>query len=106
MTLLPRKNAAKAKTKYSDRKCPFCRATPVTGHETHYLLACPSITPGMDPMYKLIKENLKRLTLPPWDGLDDNVKISLLLGSSLPPQLDKQKPCGTNGCCVHKTTVP
>ena len=40
---------------YSDRKCPFCRATPVTGNETHYLLACPSITPGMEPMYKPIK---------------------------------------------------
>ena len=75
---------------YSDHKCPFCRATPVTGHETHYLLACPSITPGMEPMYKPIKENL-RLALPPWDGLDDNVKISLLLGSSLPSQLDKRK---------------
>ena len=42
-------------------------------------------------MYKPIKENLKRLALPPWDGLDDNVKISLLLASSLPPQLDKRK---------------
>ena len=72
-------------------KCPFCRATPVTGHEAHYLLACPSVTPAIEPMYKPIKENLKRLALPPWDGLDDNVKISLLLGSSLPPQLDKRK---------------
>ena len=72
-------------------KCPFCRATPVTGHEAHYLLACPNVTPAIEPMYKPIKENLKRLALPPWDGLDDNVKISLLLGSSLPPQLDKRK---------------
>ena len=44
----------------------------------------------MEPMYKPIKENLG-LALPPWDGLDDNVKISLLLGSSLPSQLDKRK---------------
>jgi hypothetical protein len=36
-------------------------------------------------MYKPIKENLKRLALPPWDGLDDNVKISLLLGIPPPP---------------------
>ena len=32
--------------------------------KTHYLLARPSITPDIEPMYKPIKENLKRLTLP------------------------------------------
>ena len=68
-----------------------CSEGGIQGHETHYLLACPSVTPAIEPMYKPIKENLKRLALPPWDGLDDNVKISLLLGSSLPPQLDKRK---------------
>jgi hypothetical protein len=36
----------------------------------------------MEPMYKPIMENLKRLALPSWDGLEDKVKISLLLGSS------------------------
>ncbi len=40
---------------------------------------------------KRVQLLLKRLTLPPWDGLDDNVKISSLLGSSLPSQLDKRK---------------
>ena len=28
-------------SKYSDRKCSFCRATPVTGHEAHYLRRSP-----------------------------------------------------------------
>jgi hypothetical protein len=38
-----------------------------------------------------IKENLKRLALPSWEGLEDKVKISYLLRSSLPPHLDKRK---------------
>ena len=68
---LPKANLAgrQIHSKYSDSKCPFCRATSVTGHEAHYLLACPSVTPAIEPMYKPIKENLTRLALPPWDSL-------------------------------------
>jgi hypothetical protein len=92
--LRPYTNDRQVYSTYSDRTCPFCYVTPltpVTGHETHYLLSCPSISPVMEPMYTPLKENLKRSALPSWEGLEDKVKISLLLGSSLPPQLDKRK---------------
>jgi hypothetical protein len=36
---------------YTDHICPFCHFTPVIGNEIHYLLACPNISPEMEPMY-------------------------------------------------------
>ena len=44
-----------------------------------------------EPMYTPFKKQLKRLSLPPWETLHDSVKLSLLLGSSLPLQMDKRK---------------
>jgi hypothetical protein len=76
---------------YADRICPFCHSTPVIGNEIHYLLACPNISPVMEPMYTPLKKHLKRLALPPWEELRDTSKMPLLLRSSLPPQMDKRK---------------
>jgi hypothetical protein len=45
----------------------------------------------MEPMYTPFKKHLKRMELPPWEELHDTTKMSLLLGSSLPPQIDKRK---------------
>jgi hypothetical protein len=45
----------------------------------------------MEHMYTPFKKHLERLALPPWEDLHDTTKVSLLLGSSLPPQIDKRK---------------
>ena len=67
-------------------------ATSVTlGSESHYLLACPSITPKLEPHYEPIKRLLKRLALPPWEQISEPEKISLLLGGSLPPHWKTSK---------------
>jgi hypothetical protein len=78
-------------TSYSDRSCPFCHSTLIVGNESHYLFGCPSITPIMEPMYVPFKKLLKQSALPSWEQLHQTTKISLLLGSSLPPQIRKLK---------------
>ena len=82
-------NGRLAHSNYSDRICPFCHSTPVNGDEIHYLGS--SISPVMKPMYTPFKKHLKRLTLPSWEELHDTIKISLLLGSSLNPEIDNRK---------------
>lgn len=76
---------------YNNRICPFCHSTPTPSNELHYLFSCSSTTTALEPMYTTFKKQLKRLSLPPWETLHDSAKLSLLLRSSLPLQMDKRK---------------
>jgi len=62
-------NGRLAHTSYGDRSCPCCHSTPVVGNESQYLFGCPSITPGMEPMYAPFQKLFKQSALPSWQQL-------------------------------------